>query len=65
MNIAKKRADKTNHEEIAQLAYELWNKAGREQGRDLQHWLDAEKQCQSHSQGETKRQSTAQRIFNR
>ena len=28
---------------IKKKAYELWEKDGRKQGRDLQYWLNAEK----------------------
>ena len=28
---------------IKKKAYELWEKDGRKQGRDLHYWLDAEK----------------------
>ena len=59
MNTATKTTDK--HEEIAKLAYELWSKAGQEQGHDLGFWLEAEKQFQSNVQGGTKREPTAQR----
>jgi len=59
MNAATKTTDK--HEEIAKLAYELWSKAGQEQGRDLKFWLEAEKQFQSNVHAETKRQPAAQR----
>jgi len=59
MNIATKTTDK--HEEIAKLAYELWSKAGQEQGHDLEFWLEAEKQFQSSVHGGTKREPAAPR----
>ncbi|MFI5303353.1 MAG: DUF2934 domain-containing protein [Nitrospiria bacterium] len=31
------------HEKIAQLAYELYEKNGKIEGRELDHWLEAEK----------------------
>lgn len=31
------------HEEIAQVAYELYEKSGRIAGRDLENWMEAEK----------------------
>lgn len=31
------------HEEIARLAYELYEKGGRVEGRDRENWLEAEK----------------------
>src|SRR5688572_20140603 len=32
------------HEEIALLAYQLWQKDGQQTGRDLEYWLRAEKE---------------------
>jgi hypothetical protein len=32
------------HERIARLAYQLWEKAGRCGGHELEHWLQAENQ---------------------
>jgi hypothetical protein len=61
MNAATKTPDKSNHQEIAVLAFELWSKAGRKQGRDLEYWLEAEKRFQPTVQGGTKREPTAQR----
>ena len=37
------------HDEIARLAYELFERSGAEHGRDLQNWLDAERQLLSNS----------------
>lgn len=31
------------HEEIAKLAYEIFEREGRVHGRDLDHWLQAER----------------------
>ncbi len=31
------------HEEIAKLAYELYEKGGRLEGRDLENWCEAER----------------------
>jgi len=33
--------------QIAQRAYELWEKAGRPHGQDKQHWLQAEAEVQA------------------
>ncbi len=33
---------KPSHDEIAMRAYELWDKGGRQPGRDLEDWLHAE-----------------------
>jgi hypothetical protein len=32
------------HDEIARRAYQLWEQRGRPQGRDLELWLEAERQ---------------------
>ncbi|MFZ5997503.1 MAG: DUF2934 domain-containing protein [Nitrospirota bacterium] len=32
-----------SHEEIARLAYELYEKSGRVPGRDLENWFEAER----------------------
>ena len=42
--IHKKGARGPSHEEIAALAYELWEKGGRQPGSELENWLKAEKQ---------------------
>lgn len=31
------------HDEIAKVAYELYEKSGRIEGRDLDNWLEAER----------------------
>ena len=33
---------KPSHDEVARKAYEIYLKEGCPQGRDVQHWLDAE-----------------------
>lgn len=33
---------KPTHEEIARLAYLIWDKEGRPQDRDVKHWCEAE-----------------------
>ena len=35
-------AEKRQSKSIAQRAYELWEKAGKPHGRDLEHWFQAE-----------------------
>jgi hypothetical protein len=32
----------SNYDEIAKLAYELWEKAGKPEGEETTHWLQAE-----------------------
>ena len=33
-----------SREEIAALAHSIWEQAGRPEGRDMEHWLQAETQ---------------------
>ena len=40
--------ERTNHNELTNRAYQLWEKAGRPEGRDLEFWLQAEQQIRSH-----------------
>jgi len=43
---ARKKAsniDQQIQQEIAKKAYELYEESGREDGRDVEHWLEAEK----------------------
>lgn len=35
------------HEEIARCAYYIWESEGRPEGRDVEHWLQAELQLQA------------------
>jgi hypothetical protein len=32
-------------QEVARVAYQLWEQAGRPEGRDMELWLQAEEQC--------------------
>ncbi|HEV2392287.1 MAG TPA: DUF2934 domain-containing protein [Verrucomicrobiae bacterium] len=38
---------KVKESEISVVAYQMWEKAGRPAGRDLQFWLDAEGQLRA------------------
>lgn len=40
---SKRRCRVALHEEIAKLAYELYEKSGRLEGRDLENWCEAER----------------------
>lgn len=48
-----KPESRPTQEEIAQRAYEIFVQRGRPQGRDLEHWLEAEAQLVSSRQHET------------
>ena len=57
--MAKEFAKATNgptHEEIAERAYEIFEKSGRTPGHDLENWLTAEAQLAA-----TRKQDTAAR----
>lgn len=45
------RTDET--ECIKEKAYELWEKGGRKQGRDLNYWLDAEKNVKTNTNNDS------------
>jgi hypothetical protein len=47
------------HEEIAKLAYELYEKGGRVEGRNLDNWLEAERIIKSLQTAATRRKSKA------
>jgi hypothetical protein len=38
-----------NHDDIARLAQQIWEREGRQSGRDLEYWLRAECQMLSNS----------------
>jgi len=42
--------EQQDHDEIACLAYRLWEQRGRPQGCDLEFWLEAERQMRSSGQ---------------
>jgi hypothetical protein len=43
-NFKKSRRCKMDlYDEIARVAYELWEQSGRIDGRDLEHWIEAER----------------------
>lgn len=39
------------HEDIQKLAYEMFEKGGRVHGRDLEHWLEAERLIRARQMG--------------
>ena len=41
------------HEQIAARAYEIFIERGRPQGRDLDHWLEAEAQLRASAQAKS------------
>ncbi len=42
----------SNYDDIAKRAYELWEKAGKPEGRETEHWLQAENEIMQ--RGESK-----------
>jgi DUF2934 family protein len=61
-----------SHEEIARVAYTIFEKKGRVPGRDLENWLEAESQLmaaarkagQSHAQTHTPARSATRTVLN-
>jgi hypothetical protein len=39
----------TTHEEISQRARQIWEREGRPEGRDMEHWLQAEAELRQES----------------
>jgi hypothetical protein len=39
-------AKKATHEEISHLAYALYEREGKPEGKDLEHWFNAESMCE-------------------
>jgi len=46
MKMNRSTEKKAMHEQIAARAYQLWEKAGRISGHELEFWLQAEKDLQ-------------------
>jgi hypothetical protein len=42
-------AELTWHETVERLAYEIYEREGRPEGRAMEHWLEAEKQLSDES----------------
>jgi hypothetical protein len=36
----------SNYDKVSQRAYQLWDNSGRPQGKETEHWLQAEKEIQ-------------------
>ncbi|MGH7971832.1 MAG: DUF2934 domain-containing protein [Limisphaerales bacterium] len=47
MNMNIEHATQPDKKEIGLLAYQLWEKAGQPSGKDLDFWLEAEKQLRN------------------
>jgi len=45
------------HDKIAQMAYELYEKSGKVEGRDLGNWLEAERIVMAQHRGEEKQKA--------
>jgi DUF2934 family protein len=61
MSTTQTSPDKPTPEEIAALAYEIWEKGGCKPGTDLRNWLEAEKQLRTalpHSSSQTEPSET-------
>jgi hypothetical protein len=61
--MAKQMTDSSStptHEQIARRAYEIFVERGQPEGRDLDHWLEAESQLRAASQGGRATQAVTQ-----
>lgn len=52
-------------DEVSRRAYELWEKDGRPEGRELEHWLRAENELRSRQTAEDASQAGAEYINER
>jgi len=50
----------TTHEDISKRAREIWEREGRPQGRDMEHWLQAEAELRQQSNGYDEQQVASQ-----
>jgi hypothetical protein len=58
MNATNEQEQALTHESIANLARQLWQSEGGQEGRDLEYWLKAERQIQAASQTATAKPKT-------
>jgi hypothetical protein len=50
MKTASENSVKVGHEEIAESARLIWEREGRQAGRDLEYWLQAERELNGQAQ---------------
>ena len=50
----------TTHEDISKRAREIWEREGRPEGRDMEHWLQAEAELRQGSNGYNDHQVASQ-----
>jgi Protein of unknown function (DUF2934) len=48
----------SNREEIERRAYEIYEQRGRENGHELEHWLEAEQEVSRRASPESERRSS-------
>ena len=51
--------ERPSHDEIARRAYAIFEQQGRPEGREMEHWLEAEAQLTRGSQNQDKTTTTA------
>ena len=56
-------ANSLSHEEIAQLAYALWESRGAEDGSQDEDWFEAERQLRAESRLEDKAEAATNRAW--
>jgi hypothetical protein len=49
----------SNYNRIAQRAYEIWERTGRPQGKETEHWLQAEAEVRREDQQRGGREKSA------
>jgi hypothetical protein len=55
----------SNYDAIAKRAYELWEKAGKPEGQETEHWLQAEKEIMQQREFKSAAKRTTQPANNR
>ena len=50
----------TNYENISKRAYELWEQAGKPEGQQTEHWLQAEREAQQKEESRGGQRRTTQ-----
>jgi hypothetical protein len=53
---------KPTHQQIAVVAYQLWERGGHQSNRDQEYWLQAEKQLATNSQAASSKTVSAEPV---
>jgi Protein of unknown function (DUF2934) len=52
----------SNYENISKRAYELWEQAGKPEGQQTEHWLQAEHEAQQAEESKSGQRRTSQTV---